>query len=71
MERWNIHRDWIMYITMLSLNFLTAKKHLILGTAKLSQHIYFKGILNSKFVSKHMLLWIAKINQHDKPTHTI
>ena len=25
--------------------------------AKLNQHIYFKGILNSKFESKDILLW--------------
>ena len=39
---------------MFSLNFLTTKKHLILGAAKLNQH---KGILTSKFGSKDMLHW--------------
>ena len=34
----------------------TVERHLILGTAKLSQIMYFKGILNSKYGSKDMLL---------------
>ena len=51
------HRVWIMYIIVFSLNFLTAERHLILGAAKLNQHIYFKGILTLKFESKDMLLW--------------
>lgn len=38
-------------------NELTAENHLILGVAKLNQHIYFKGVLTSKFDSKDMLLW--------------
>ena len=31
--------------------------HFILWDAKLNQHICFKGILTSKFVSKNMLIW--------------
>ena len=46
-----------MYIIVFSLNILTAERHLILGTAKLSQHIYFKDILSSNNGSKDMLLW--------------
>ena len=53
----NIQRVWIMYIIVFSLNFLTAERHLILGTAKLNQHTYFKDFLTSKFGSKDMLLW--------------
>ena len=55
-------RVWIMYIIVLSLNFLTVKKlstkrHFIIWTAKLNQHIYFKGIMTSEFGSKNLLLW--------------
>ena len=50
-------RVWIVYIIMFSLNFLASERYLILGTAKLSQHIYFEGFLNSKYWSKVMLLW--------------
>ena len=35
---------------------MTTERHLIMGAAKLNQHIYFKGILTSKFGSKDMLL---------------
>ena len=45
-----------MYIIVFSLNFLNTERHLILGAAKLNQHIYFKDILTSKFDSKDMLL---------------
>ena len=47
-----------MTIIVFSLNFLTAQRHLILETAKLNQHICFKGFLTSKFESMDMLLWI-------------
>ena len=52
--------DYVCYV--FSLNFLTvneiaAKRHLIVGAAKLNQHIYFKSILISKFESKDVLLW--------------
>ena len=49
-----------MYTIVFSLNFLTvneltAERHLIIRAAKLNQH---KGILKtSKFGSKDMLLW--------------
>ena len=46
-----------MYIIVFSLNFLTAERHLILVTAKLNQHLYFKGVLTSKFRSKDILHW--------------
>ena len=46
-----------MCIIVFSLNFWTAERHLILGIAKLYQHIYFKGILISKYGYKRMLLW--------------
>ena len=39
----------------LSVNELTAEKYLILGAAKLNHHIYFKGILTSKFEFKALL----------------
>lgn len=47
---------------MFSLNFLTVnelstERHFIVQVAKLNQHIYFKGIMTSKFGSKDMLLW--------------
>ena len=41
-----------MNIIVFYLNFLTAERYFILGVAKLNQHIYFKGILISKFESK-------------------
>ena len=55
-------RVWIMYNTVFSLSYLTVKElsteeHFIIWTAKLNQHIYFKGILISKFKSKDLLLW--------------
>ena len=53
----NSQRVWIMYTIVFSLNFLTGERYLILGTAKLSQNIYFKGILISKYGSQVMLLW--------------
>lgn len=51
-----------MYNIMFSLNFLTVKelstqRHFIVWGAKLNQHIYYKGIMTSKFGSKDMLLW--------------
>ena len=51
-----------MYTIVFSLNFYTIKelsteRHFIVEAAKLNQHIYFKGILTSKFGSKAMLLW--------------
>ena len=45
-------RAWIIRF---SLNFLTAERRLILGTAKINQHICFKGFLTSEFESKDML----------------
>ena len=50
-----------MYIIVFSLNSLTVKelsteRHLIVWTAKLNQHLYYKGILTSEFRSKDMLL---------------
>ena len=41
----------------LTLNELTAEKQWIAKAAKLSEHIYFKGILILNFVSKDILLW--------------
>ena len=35
----------------------TAKRHLIINAAGLSQHIYFENALISKFKLKGMLLW--------------
>ena len=46
-----------MYVIVFSLNFLTAERHLILGTAKINQHIRFKVFLTSKLGSNDMLLW--------------
>ena len=37
--------------------FLSTERHSILWAAKLTQHIYFKDILTSKFGSKDLLLW--------------
>ena len=53
---------WIMYIIVFSLNFLTVnelstERHFIVWAAKLNQHVYYKGIMTSKFGSKDMLLW--------------
>ena len=55
-------RIWIMYIIVFSLKFLTVnelrtERHLIVQAGKLNQHLYFKGVLTSKFGSKDMLLW--------------
>ena len=57
----NSQRVWIMFIAF-SLNFLTVKelsteRHFIVWAAKLNQHVYYKGIITSKFGSKDMLLW--------------
>lgn len=48
---------------MLSLDFLISNKettatktHLIMKATRISQHIYFENVLNSKFKSKGMLL---------------
>ena len=35
-------------------------KHFIVLAAKLNQHVYYKGIMTSKFGSKDMLLWKKK-----------
>ena len=56
----NTKRIWIMYIIEFSLNFFDCEwditeRHFIVWAAKISQHIYFKGILTSKFET--MLLW--------------
>ena len=58
----NTQRVWIMYIIVLSSNFLTAKelsteRHFIVWAAKANKHVYYKGIMTSKFRSKDMLLW--------------
>ena len=47
---------------LFSLNFLTVKelnteKHFIVWADKLNQHVYYKGIMTSKFESKNMVLW--------------
>ena len=52
----NIESRLCIYTTVRSLNFLTvneltAERHLIVGAAKLNQH---KGILTSKFGSKYV-----------------
>ena len=54
----NSQRIWIMYIIVLSLNFLTVnelntERHFIIRTAR---HVYYKGIKTSKFGSKDILL---------------
>ena len=58
----NSQRVWIMYIIVLSLNFLTVnelstERHFIVWAVKLNQHGYYKGIMTSKFGFKYMLLW--------------
>ena len=58
----NRQRLWILYIVLFSLNFLTVKKlsterHSIVWAAKPNQHVYYKVIMTSKFVSKDMVLW--------------
>ena len=58
----NSQRIWIMYINVFSLNLLTVKelsteRHAIVWAAILNQHVYYKGIMISKFGSKNMLLW--------------
>ena len=47
---------------LFSLNFLTVeelstRRHFIVWTAKLNQHVYYKGVMTSKFESKDMLRW--------------
>ena len=80
-----------MYIIVFSLNFLTVnelstERHFIVWTAKLNQHVYYKGIMTSEFGSKNMLLWkrrssfVSKENENlwissrlmwfDGPRHT-
>ena len=49
----NSQRAWILCIIVLSLNFLTTKRHLILEASKLNQH---KALFVLKFDSKDMLL---------------
>ena len=55
-------RVWIMYIIVLSLNFLTVnelstERYFIVWAVKLNLHVYYKGILISEFEPKNMLLW--------------
>ena len=52
-------RVWIMYIIVFSLNFLTVKE-------LSNQHIHFKGILSSKFVSKDMLVCSSFVSTEDE-----
>ena len=57
----NRHRIWIIVIIVFSFNFLTvndltAERQWVAKSAKLNQHIYFKGILILNFVSKDILL---------------
>ena len=57
----NSQRVWIMHIIVFSLNFLTVKelsteRRFTVWAAKPNQHIYYKGILTSKFGSKDMML---------------
>ena len=52
----NTQRVWIIHVIIFSFN-LTAERHLFLGAAKINRHIYFKGILSSKFEFKDRLLW--------------
>ena len=58
----NSQRAWILYIIVLSLNFLTVKelcteRHFIIWTAKLNQNGHHKGIMTSEFWSKNIMLW--------------
>ena len=51
-----------MCIIVFSMNFLTMKelnteRHFLVWAVKLNQHVYYKGIMTSKFGSKDMLLW--------------
>ena len=51
-----------MCAIVFSLNYLTVKelstkRHFIVWATKLNQHIYFKGILISKYGSKDIWLW--------------
>lgn len=51
----NTQRVWILYVILLSLNFLATKRHWIMETAGLSQPIYFNNVLTSKCKSKDMM----------------
>ena len=58
----NSQRVWIMCIIVFSLNFLTVKelnteRYFFVWTAKLNQHVYYKGSMTFKFESKDKLLW--------------
>ena len=55
-----LQRVCIMYTIVFSLNFLSVKelsteRHFIVWAVKLNQHVYYKGILSSKFGSKDMV----------------
>ena len=39
------------------LNEITTESYFTVQAAKLDQHLYFKGMLTSKFMSKDMILW--------------
>ena len=60
----NTQRIWILYAIVLCLNCLaaeegarTAKRLLIVNTARLIQPIYFEDALSSKFKPKDLLPW--------------
>ena len=44
----NIQKVWILHATVLSLNFLVAKRHWIVKTPRFNKPIYFKNILSKK-----------------------
>ena len=63
----NTQRVWMLYVILLSLNFLMAKegakdtkRHLIINAAGLIQQIYFENALTSNFKSKDKLLYFGE-----------